>query len=129
MATPGFVVYKGRKYWLQSNGRYYQDGSHYAPERLLHRVIWIEHFGPIPKGLCVHHKNHDWRDNKPSNLSLISKSEHSTHHLKARFENPEFRARNLQHLIKAQIGAAKWHGSPAGLKWHRENGVRTMAQK
>ena len=47
--------------------------------KLLHRLIYEAVFGSIPKGFCVHHVNGDKTDNSPSNLMLLSKSNH--HHL------------------------------------------------
>ena len=48
--------------------------------RLLHRTIWEEHKGPIPKGHVVHHLNGDKVDNRIDNLSLMSQAEHCFHH-------------------------------------------------
>lgn len=47
--------------------------------KLLHRLIYEEVFGSIPKGFCIHHKDGDKTNNNPANLVMISKSNH--HHL------------------------------------------------
>lgn len=42
-----------------------------------HRIIWEKHFGPIPPGCFLHHKNGIKTDNRIENLHLVkSNSEH-----------------------------------------------------
>lgn len=38
----------------------------------LHRVIWILHNGPVPKGLLVDHEDHDHGHNREGNLRLLT---------------------------------------------------------
>lgn len=39
-----------------------------------HRIIWEMFNGVIPKGLVIHHKNRNHKDNRISNLELISET-------------------------------------------------------
>ena len=48
----------------------------------LHRLIYEEHYGKIPEGHIVHHKNHNKLDNDPNNLELMSRAEHTILHSK-----------------------------------------------
>jgi len=48
--------------------------------KLLHRLIYEECFGSIPKGFCIHHKDGDKTNNNPTNLMLLSKSNHHSLH-------------------------------------------------
>ena len=48
----------------------------YGDGRYIHRVIWESKHGPIPKGMVIHHKNHNKRDNRLRNLEMVPKSEH-----------------------------------------------------
>ena len=50
--------------------------------KLLHRLIYEECFGSIPKGFCIHHKDGDKTNNNPDNLMLLSKSNHHSLHMK-----------------------------------------------
>ena len=47
--------------------------------KLLHRLIYEECFGSIPKGYSIHHIDGDKTNNNPGNLMLLTKSHH--HHL------------------------------------------------
>lgn len=43
--------------------------------RLKHRVVWEQHYGPIPKGYNVEFKNRDKKDLRPENLVLRTRKE------------------------------------------------------
>ncbi len=120
------VRYRGVTYFLQSSGRYYQDGRHGAEERLLHRRIWTDRRGPIPPGHVVHHINGDWQDNRIGNLALMPLAQHSrehtTHLMRTR---PDFRASADRGMAKAIVKAAEWHRSPKGQQWHKGHGKRS----
>ena len=47
---------------------------------LVHRKIWIKHYGEIPKDFIIHHKNGNKKDNRIENLQSISRSEHTKSH-------------------------------------------------
>ena len=48
--------------------------------KLLHRLIYEEVFGSIPKGYTIHHKDGDKTNNNPGNLMLLTKSNHHKLH-------------------------------------------------
>ncbi len=126
MVVPPKVVYRGNTFRLQTSGRYYQsDSKPHGKERLLHRRIWTDRNGPIPKGMCVHHKNGDWTDNAIKNLELMLRGKHASMHMRELMRDSSFRERSLRGLDKAQKAAVKWHKSPEGLAWHKEHGKRT----
>ena len=123
------VMYRGESFRIQSTGSYYQSGRKDSPERLLHRRIWSDNFGQIPPGMHVHHKDGDWTNNDPANLELISASDHSAQHANERMGDPEYRRKAGYWLERARIEAAKWHGSPEGIEWHKEHGKRTWDER
>ena len=47
-----------------------------------HIINWCEANGEteLPEGCVVHHIDHDHRNNEPSNLQLMTQSEHTSHH-------------------------------------------------
>lgn len=122
MAHPKTIKYKGNTYHLQTTGRYYQDGSRdHGRERLLHRFIWTEHHGPIPKGAVVHHENGDWTDNRISNLALReSNSAHMREHMIEHWKNPDFAKKAQASLRKAVKKAAEWHKSIKGSQFAKD---------
>lgn len=124
-----FVLYGGRKFWLQTTGRYFQSGVKTDPERLLHRQIWIDNFGPIPAGFEVHHKDEDWRNNDPLNLELKDGAGHRSHHAKKRWEDPTMAAKMRAGLANAIKAAPAWHATDAGREWHRQNSVQAWKKK
>jgi len=65
-------TYKHNKGYL----RCWQMGK----ECLFHRVIYAAHFGPIPPGHDIHHKNGVKHDNRLENLECLPHSEHSRRH-------------------------------------------------
>jgi len=46
----------------------------------LHRVVYVEKKGPIPKGYIIHHKNSNRADNRITNLQAMTRSEHMALH-------------------------------------------------
>lgn len=51
--------------------------------KLLHKLVWIDHNGPIPDGdYVVHHIDENPLNNDINNLELMSRSEHTIHHHK-----------------------------------------------
>jgi hypothetical protein len=81
---------------------------------LLHRVMWREANGPIPRGFIVHHIDEDRGHNELSNFELkSSQSVHLSEHMKGKPKSPEHRAR-----IAAALRGRKQ--SPEHVEnWHR----------
>lgn len=75
----------------------YRHGSGYLifNDRYVHRAVWEEANGPIPKGFVVHHINGNKQDNRLENLQLMSHSEHSAQHHRGRVQTPEHKAKRL----------------------------------
>lgn len=44
----------------------------------VHRIIWISQYGVIPDGYCIDHINSNKKDNRISNLQLLTHQENST---------------------------------------------------
>ena len=47
---------------------------------LLHRYVWEKHYGKIPEGFQIHHKDKNRHNYSIENLELIERSDHSRHH-------------------------------------------------
>lgn len=86
----------------------------------LHRYIWEKHFGKIPKGYTIHHKDHNKSNNDIGNLELLTVADHHKRH--AEELSPEMREWYRQNLADtARPAASKWHRSTEGREWHRAN--------
>lgn len=120
------LVYDGQTYYIQSTGRYFQNGNRKASERLLHRYIWTKHRGEIPEGYDIHHKNENWEDNSLSNLCIMPKGDHLRLHLSKRLKNPHYYRTRLRQLKVARESAKAWHSSEEGIKWHREHAKESL---
>ena len=59
---------------------YYQISSGIHKGKLLHRLIYESVFGSIPEGFHVHHLDNDKSNLDPSNMILLSKSNHHKLH-------------------------------------------------
>lgn len=45
-----------------------------------HQVVWMKANGDIPKGMVIHHKDHNRFNNELSNLELLTTKQHVMHH-------------------------------------------------
>jgi hypothetical protein len=110
------------KYYVLSTGRYLQSREEINGERLLHRQVWVQHHGPIPKGHHIHHKDGDWQNNDISNLECVEKSEHHRQHMAERWMDAAYREKTVKELEQAQEAAKAWHSTEEGLQFHSEIG-------
>ena len=51
-------------------------GYKYIGGRYAHRVIYERHYGPIPAGWVVHHRDEDKSNNDPANLEAMPRGAH-----------------------------------------------------
>ncbi|MFA5239790.1 MAG: HNH endonuclease signature motif containing protein [Phycisphaerae bacterium] len=92
-------------------------------ENLLHRDIWEDANGPIPKGYIIHHKDGNPLNNEPDNLQCVSTKEHGQLH------KEEYAEERREHIDKIRPLAKAWHRSDEGRKWHSEHGKKTWENR
>lgn len=129
MVFPKVVFYKGKKYRVQTSGRYYQSYDKMDDERLLHRRIYVDHFGSIPDGYEIHHKDNNWANNAICNLEMVSRADHRKKHMLEQFKNDEYRQKNKEHLLQIGNLAKKWHSSDSGKEWHKEHAKKSWENR
>ena len=92
------VVFDGSQFVRYPGSRPYFAGWYRGRRWLLHRAIWTYHNGPIPEGHVVHHSNGNTRDNRLSNLELLTPLQHVAHH--DSLNSWKWSKRNREHLAK-----------------------------
>lgn len=121
---PEFVWFNGVKFSLVSKKRYYISTSTKNIERKyaigLHVAIWeFYNKQKIPKGYCIHHKDHNTLNNFIDNLELVSITEHASNHAKEWAKNNKELVRD--NLEKIRPLTKEWHASEEGKEWHKEH--------
>lgn len=73
------LEYDGVTYTQDHDG-YYRQTVGDGHRRWLHHVVWEKHFGPIPDGHEIHHRDGDKTNNAPGNLVCLTPSGHARLH-------------------------------------------------
>lgn len=71
------IFYEGHKVYI--NGEYPAIWLDRKSQHI-HRLEWMKHFGQIPKGCVVHHKDENKMNWNIENLELLSRSKHIREH-------------------------------------------------
>lgn len=94
----------------------------------LHVYVWRKHFGDVPEGYHVHHRDHDKGNNEIANLEAIAAFDHVAHHGETMTD-----AQRKQHAAimkeKAAPKATEWHKSDEGREWHKSHGRATWESR
>lgn len=111
-----FQIYKDKVYKLYTGERYYSRGR-----IRLHRRVWSDKFGFIPRKFDIHHKDQNTHNNNIDNLEIKHTSIHLSEHAKARFKSKPEWVKEFQK--KGSEKAKEWHQSEAGRAWHKNRGI------
>jgi hypothetical protein len=71
------IEFNGAVYSLKSTGYFTRTNGE---RHLLHRDMWEHHFGPIPDGWDIHHKDENKANNTIENFECIPKADHTRCH-------------------------------------------------
>jgi hypothetical protein len=108
---PDSPRYSDRKYFKPSG-----DGHAKGIENL-HREVWKFHYGPIPPGYDIHHKDLDTANNAKENFEMLPKAAHRELHDSLGLHTDKRRS----WIDKIRPLASAWHGSEAGRAWHSQH--------
>lgn len=125
------IMYRGRKYhrYPQSKRRhlrvYYWRHTEYIP-KALHRQMYEDKCGEIPKGYVVHHKDGDPLNNSISNLEVMPRGRHQSEHC----QTDKRKQQSINNLERyARPKAIEWHKSDVGREWHRKHASKQREGK
>lgn len=111
--NPKYIEYNGLRFCKDEKTGYYLNST---IRKRLHRYVWEQEVGEIPKGCHIHHIDGDKSNNSINNLTIITASGHARLH-GAEAERKKIMKANID---KARVYAIKWHKSEEGRKWHSE---------
>lgn len=80
----------------------------------LHRLVYEDNFGRIPKGMHVHHKDGNEANNSPDNLELLTPKAHINEHM----DDDRIVALTKNLADNALPKACEWHKDPANREHH-----------
>ena len=104
---------------------YYFCGSYYQKRGVrLHRLVWQDANGEIPKNCHIHHKDKNKANNQLSNLECLSFVEHAREHNDE--AKKEVSRKNIKEATKA---AVFWHKSEEGRAWHKLHWQTSFREK
>lgn len=107
--------------------RAFRTGTKKGLESSLHRQIWRDANGPIPKGCHIHHIDGNPLNNHISNLQCVTVKAHRAHHsAEATAEQLKAMRENLERIRPL---ASQWHKSEAGKEWGKAISVAYWAQR
>jgi hypothetical protein len=101
-------IYFGKKFYQQKDGYW----ANMMPIQA-HRWVWINHYGSIPKGMDIHHKDGNKSNNEIENLEMLSRSDH----LKRHWQEGRFDLEKRRIQLKE---ARKWLQTEEGRKKQSE---------
>lgn len=127
------VVFQGRRYSRNPGDRYFSC-QRWDPERKryfydsIHRAVWREAHGEIPRGSHVHHKNGDWNDNRLENLEVLSHGDHMRAHSDTFSKSPKLR-RHLDRIrTKALQAHTRYKRTARGKQESRQRGLTSQSR-
>ena len=130
------IIYRGQKYHRYPEAKtrqhrvyYWKHDKNKKAPIALHRQIWIDNFGEIPKGFVIHHKSHNPLDNSIENLEKKSFSKHAKDHM----STPERKKLSSETAKKQGTrlyeAGAVWRKTKEGIEFNRKNVVGSLQFK
>lgn len=110
-----YAYFDGLRFCRDDKTGYYLNATIH---KRLHRYVYEHVNGRIPKGMQIHHIDHDKGNNDPENLVLMTAKQHRQRHSEEMTD--ELRGRLRDNMLgKAIPAAAEWHRSEAAKEWHK----------
>lgn len=115
----GYAIVDNLKFKKDKKTGYYLSTYINGKRYRLHRYLYENYKGKIPKGCEVHHIDHNKDNNDLDNLVLLTTKEHRIVHGKELTDElREFYRNNINE--NARPKAIQWHKSKKAKEWHKE---------
>ena len=115
------AIYNGHKFRKDKRSGYWYSGT---LGEFLHRYVYKQECGRIPKGYEIHHIDKNKDNNNISNLQLLTCKKHKKLHGQELTKEQRDRLRkNLND--NARPKAIEWHKSAEGSEWHKKQYEKT----
>ena len=85
--------------------RYRADGR----KQFEHRLVWEAHYGPLPDGMQIHHKDGDKTNNAIENLMAVTPKDHRRYHAGCRLIDGKWYKRCPRCGEWKEITDANWY--------------------
>lgn len=122
------IIYKNKKYnrYPESKRRqlrvyYWRHDKWKESPVALHRQIWIDNHGDIPKGFVIHHKDDNPLNNDISNLEMISHGDHTRLHSKKPKRQKQLKENAIKNLPKLKKACEEYKQSKEGKEFFKKN--------
>lgn len=117
----------GRKFYQAKKNWYWYSTT--APRIFAHRWVWKNHYGEIPKGYHIHHKDGNKSNNSIDNLGMLSASQHTSMHGQEVINDPVKLKRLKENCDEIRPLTKEWHASKEGHLWHRYHAEKMQLGK
>ncbi|MCX6217640.1 HNH endonuclease signature motif containing protein [Spirosoma sp.] len=123
------VTYNGTRFIRYGTAKSRSDRKYFRGQvkvngcwakQYLHRYMWECEVGPIPDGYEIHHVDNNPDNNTIGNFECKLKADHMSDHWR---EIPGKLEMSIAALELGKEEAKKWHASPEGIEWHRQNAI------
>lgn len=122
------IVYREKKYnrYPDSNRRhlrvyFWRHDKWKLPPFALHRQIWIDNKGEIPKGYIIHHKDNNPLNNEIENLELMLHGDHTKIHSKEPERLKQLQNNGRKQTERLKLSLKKYKNSKKGREFYSKN--------
>lgn len=119
--TTEIVKFDGKTYYRPRGKKYFKTYDDSPGGEYLHRDVWRFHYGAIPEGHAIHHKDNNSTNNRIDNLEALTIREHGKRHADS---SPERRA----FLDSIRDKGKEWQNTEAAKRHHREFGRKCLTK-
>ena len=116
---PEYQTHFGKRFYKKKSGYFINMMPIHAQ-----RWVWINHYGAIPPGMDIHHKDGNKSNNSIENLEMLSRSDH----LKRHWEEGHYDIKRRREQLD-KVRPLKWLKSEAGKKAVSEKGKEVWANR